>query len=52
MTIEAHIPWLIKRILLEEQHIKKQTNKQTKTKNTWDAREEEHLFQNQCFLTV
>ena len=23
MTIEAYIPWLIKRVLLEEQHIKK-----------------------------
>lgn len=23
-----------------------------KKKKTWDAREEEHLFQNQCFLTV
>lgn len=44
MTIEAYIPWLIKRVLLEEQHIKK--------KKTWGAREEEHLFQNQCFLTV
>lgn len=46
MTIEAYIPWLIKRVLLDEQHIKE------KKKKTWDAREEEHLFQNQCFLTV
>ena len=26
MTIEAYIPWLIKRVLLEEQHIKKKKN--------------------------
>ena len=27
MTVEAYIPWLIKRVLLEEQHIKKKKNK-------------------------
>lgn len=27
MTIEAYIPWLIKRVLLEEQHIKKKKKK-------------------------
>ena len=32
MTVEAYIPWLIKRVLLEEQHIKKKNK--TKQKKT------------------
>lgn len=27
MTIEAYIPWLIKRVLLDEQHIKEKKKK-------------------------